>query len=126
MKRILSFFGSLKSSNTKLNDEIDAAALRNAALEQTLASVRSDLARAIQGNAAWAAKFADLQDKLDEARNTIGVSDAQYEGAQAALKAARSEIEELEANEETNWPLISYALRQKANRAKYDAKRRGK
>ena len=43
-----------------------------------------------------------------------------------ALKAARSEIEELEANEETNWPLISYALRQKANRAKYDAKRRRK
>ena len=106
------------------NDEVNAAALRNAALEQTLASVRSDLARAIQGNAAWAAKFADLQDKLEEARNTIAVSDAQYEGAQAAMKAARSEIEELEANEETNWPLISYALRQKANRARYDAKRR--
>lgn len=108
------------------NDEVNADAVRIAALEQTLASVRSDLARAIQGNAAWAAKFAGLQDKLDEARNTIGVSDAQYEGAQAALKAARSEIEELEANEETNWPLISYALRQKANRAKYDAKRRRK
>ena len=47
------------------NDEVNADALRIADLEQTLASVRGDLARAIQGNAAWAAKFADLQDKLD-------------------------------------------------------------
>ena len=120
--KLFDWLGTLKSRN----EDITADALRIAALEQTLASVRGDLARAIQGNAAWAAKYADLQDKLDEARNTIGVSDAQYEGAQAALKAARSEIEELEANEETNWPLISYALRQKANRAKYDAKRRRK
>ena len=74
-----------------VNDEVNADALRIADLEQTLASVRGDLARAIQGNAAWAAKFADLQDKLD---------------AQA--------------------PLVAYALRQKANRARYDAKRRGK
>lgn len=73
------------------NDEVNADALRIADLEQTLASVRGDLARAIQGNAAWAAKYADLQDKLD---------------AQA--------------------PLVAYALRQKANRARYDAKRRGK
>ncbi len=122
IRRALDWLANAKS----VNDEVNADALRIAALEQTLASVRGDLARAIQGNAAWAAKYADLQDNLDEARNTIGVSDAQYEGAQAALKAARSEIEELEANEETNWPLISYALRQKANRAKYDAKRRRK
>ena len=121
-RRALDWLANAKS----VNDEVNADALRIAALEQPLASVRGDLARAIQRNAAWAAKYADLQDKLDEARNTIGVSDAQYEGAQAALKAARSEIEELEANEETNWPLISYALRQKANRAKYDAKRRRK
>ena len=47
------------------NDEVNADALRIADLEQTLASVRGDLARAIQGNAAWAAKYADLQDKLD-------------------------------------------------------------
>ena len=122
IRRALDWLANAKS----VNDEVNADALRIAALEQPLASVRGDLARAIQRNAAWAAKYADLQDKLDEARNTIGVSDAQYEGAQAALKAARSEIEELEANEETNWPLISYALRQKANRAKYDAKRRRK
>lgn len=32
---------------------------------ETIQKLRGDLARAIQGNAAWAAKFADLQDKLD-------------------------------------------------------------
>ena len=78
------------------NDEVNADALRIADLEQTLASVRGDLARAIQGNAAWAAKFADLQDKLDN-------------------------VNELYAADQ---PLVAYALRQKANRAKYDAKRR--
>jgi len=91
MKRILSFFGSLKSSNAKLNDEVNADALRIADLEQTLASVRGDLARAIQGNAAWAAKFAEITAEMQRAA-----------------------------------PLVAYALRQKANRARYDAKRRGK
>jgi len=101
------------------NDEVNADALRIAALE--LALRQANLKAMI-----WQTKAEDLQDKLDEARNTIGVSDAQYEGAQAALKAARSEIEELEANEETNWPLISYALKRKKSLADYDAKRRGK
>ena len=57
----LSWLGTLKSRN----EDITSDALRIADLEQTLASVRGDLARAIQGNAAWAAKYADLQDKLD-------------------------------------------------------------
>lgn len=115
IRRALDWLGAARREN----DEVNADAVRITALE--LALRQSNLKAII-----WQTKAEDLQDKLDEARNTIGVSDAQYEGAQAALKAARSEIEELEANEETNWPLISYALRQKANRAKYDAKRRRK
>ena len=114
-RRILDLLGRARS----INEDISSDVLRITALE--LALRQSNLKAMV-----WQTKAEDLQDKLDEARNTIGVSDAQYEGAQAALKAARSEIEELEANEETNWPLISYALRQKANRAKYDAKRRRK
>ena len=73
------------------NDEVNADALRKADLEQTLASVRGDLARAIQGNAAWAAKYAEITAEMQRAA-----------------------------------PLVAYALRQKANRARYDAKRRGK
>jgi len=46
MKRILSFFGSLKSSNAKLNDEIDAAALRIADLEDANVSLNAELADA--------------------------------------------------------------------------------
>ena len=126
MKRILSFFGSLKSSNAKLNDEVNADALRIADLEdanvslnaeladaradiesqdgtidflrslrerecETIQKLRGDLARAIQGNAAWAAKFAEITAEMQRAE-----------------------------------PLVAYALRQKANRAKYDAKRRRK
>ena len=106
------------------NDEVNADALRIASLEAANADLKAQTRAANIKAMVWQTKAEDLQDKLDEARNTIGVSDAQYEAAQAALKAARSEIEELEANEETNWPLISYALRQKANRARYDAKRR--
>ena len=61
IRRALDWLANAKS----VNDEVNADALRIADLEQTLASVRGDLARAIQGNAAWAAKYADLQDKLD-------------------------------------------------------------
>lgn len=102
-----------------VNDEVNADAVRIAALELALrqANIKAMV---------WQVKAEDLQDKMEEARNTIAVSDAQYEGAQAALKAARSEIEELEANEETNWPLISYALKRKKSLADYDAKRRGR
>ncbi len=113
IRRALDWLANAKS----VNDEVNADAVRITALE--LALRQSNLKSII-----WQTKAEDLQDKLEEARNTIAVSDAQYEGAQAAMKAARSEIEELEANEETNWPLVAYALRQKANRAKYDAKRR--
>lgn len=113
-------------SARRLNDDISSDAVRIASLEQANKALTAKLNQSKVAAMVWQTKAEDLQDKLDEARNTIGVSDAQYEGAQAALKAARSEIEELEANEETNWPLISYALRQKANRAKYDAKRRRK
>lgn len=115
IRRALDWIGSARREN----DAITSDAVRITALE--LALRQSNLKAMI-----WQTKAEDLQDKLDEARNTIGVSDAQYEGAQAALKAARSEIEELEANEETNWPLISYALKRKKSLADYDAKRRGK
>ena len=50
-----------------VNDEVNADALRIADLEQTLASVRGDLARAIQGNAAWAAKFAEITAEMQRA-----------------------------------------------------------
>lgn len=87
IRRALDWLANAKS----VNDEVNADALRIAALEQTLASVRGDLARAIQGNAAWAAKFAEITAEMQRAA-----------------------------------PLVAYALRQKANRARYDAKRRGK
>ena len=122
IRRALDWLANAKS----VNDEVNADALRIASLEAANADLKAQTRAANIKAMVWQTKAEDLQDKLVEARNTIAVSDAQYEGAQAALKAARSEIEELEANEETNWPLISYALRQKANRAKYDAKRRRK
>lgn len=85
------------------NEDISSDALRIASLEaannemaRRLAAARNDLSRAIQGNAAWSAKCKDLQDKLDN-------------------------VNELYA---ADFPLIEYALRQKANRARYDAKRR--
>lgn len=87
IRRALDWLANAKS----VNDEVNADALRIAALEQTLASVRGDLARAIQGNAAWAAKYAEITAEMQRAA-----------------------------------PLVAYALRQKANRARYDAKRRGK
>ena len=122
IRKALDWLGAARREN----DEVNADAVRIASLEAANADLKAQTRASNIKAMVWQTKAEDLQDKLDEARNTIGVSDAQYEGAQAALKAARSEIEELEANEETNWPLISYALRQKANRAKYDAKRRGK
>lgn len=86
-RRILDLLGRARS----INEDISSDALRIADLEQTLASVRGDLARAIQGNAAWAAKYAEITAEMQRAA-----------------------------------PLVAYALRQKANRARYDAKRRGK
>lgn len=87
IRRALDWLGAARREN----DEVNADALRIADLEQTLASVRGDLARAIQGNAAWAAKYAEITAEMQRAA-----------------------------------PLVAYALRQKANRARYDAKRRGK
>ena len=87
IRRALDWLGAAR----RVNDEVNADALRIADLEQTLASVRGDLARAIQGNAAWAAKYAEITAEMQRAA-----------------------------------PLVAYALRQKANRARYDAKRRGK
>lgn len=129
IRRALDWLANAKS----VNDEVNADALRIADLEdanvslnaeladaradiesqdgtidflrslrerecETIQKLRGDLARAIQGNAAWAAKCKDLQDKLDKLTK---------------LYAA-------------DFPLIEYANRQKANRARYDAKRRGK
>ena len=87
ISRVADWLANAKS----VNDEVNADVLRIADLEQTLASVRGDLARAIQGNAAWAAKYAEITAEMQRAA-----------------------------------PLVAYALRQKANRARYDAKRRGK
>ena len=87
IRRALDWLGAARREN----DEVNADAVRIASLEKTLASVRGDLARAIQGNAAWAAKFAEITAEMQRAE-----------------------------------PLVAYALRQKANRAKYDAKRRRK
>lgn len=62
IRRALDWLGAARREN----DEVNADAVRIASLEKTLASVRGDLARAIQGNAAWAAKYADLQDKITD------------------------------------------------------------
>lgn len=94
IRRALDWLANAKS----VNDEVNADAVRIASLEAAnnkmashLAAARNDLARAIQGNAAWAAKFAEITAEMQRAA-----------------------------------PLVAYALRQKANRARYDAKRRGK
>lgn len=99
--KFLDWLGSARREN----EDISSDALRIASLEaannemaRRLAAARNDLSRAIQGNAAWSAKCKDLQDKLDKLTK---------------LYAA-------------DFPLIEYANRQKANRARYDAKRRGK
>ena len=99
--KFLDWLGSARREN----EDISSDALRIASLEAAnnemashLAAARNDLARAMQGNAAWSAKCKDLQDKLDKLTK---------------LYAA-------------DFPLIEYANRQKANRARYDAKRRGK
>ena len=74
------------------NDEVNADALRIASLEAANADLKAQTRAANIKAMVWQTKAEDLQDKLDEARNTIGVSDAQYEGAQAALKAAQPEL----------------------------------
>lgn len=63
IRRALDWLGSARREN----DEVNADVLRIADLEQTLASVRGDLARAIQGNAAWAAKFAEITAEIQRA-----------------------------------------------------------
>ena len=63
IRRALDWLANAKS----VNDEVNADALRIADLEQTLASVRGDLARAIQGNAAWAAKYAEITAEMQRA-----------------------------------------------------------
>lgn len=88
-----------------LNDDISADALRIASLElgragdkETIKTLNEQLARALKNGNVWRIKAEDLQDKLEN-------------------------LTELYA---ADMPLVAYALRQKANRAKYDAKRRGK
>lgn len=81
-----------------VNDEVNADAVRITALE--LALRQSNLKAMI-----WQTKAEDLQDKLDAACERVFARDAELQRAQ---------------------PLVAYALRQKANRARYDAKRRGK
>mgnify|MGYP003476474722 FL=1 len=80
------------------NDEVNADALRIAAPE--LALRQANLKAMI-----WQTKAEDLQDKMDAACERVFAQDAEIQRAA---------------------PLVAYALRQKANRARYDAKRRGK
>lgn len=63
IRRALDWLGAARREN----DEVNADAVRIASLEKTLASVRGDLARAIQGNAAWAAKFAEITAEMQRA-----------------------------------------------------------
>ena len=62
------------------NDEVNADALRIADLEQTLASVRGDLARAIQGNAAWAAKYAEITAEMQRAAPLVAYAKSRKDG----------------------------------------------
>lgn len=57
IRRILDLLGSARS----INEDITSDALRIAALEAALSQARNDLARAIQGNAAWADKWEKAQ-----------------------------------------------------------------
>ena len=80
----------------RVNDEVNADAIRIAALE--LALRQANLKAMI-----WQTKAEDLQDKLDEACERVFAQDAELQHTM---------------------PLVAYALRQKANRARYDEKRR--
>ena len=69
--KFLDWLGSARREN----EDISSDALRIASLEAAnnemarhLVAARNDLARAMQGNAAWSAKCKDLQDKLDAAQ----------------------------------------------------------
>lgn len=81
-----------------LNDDISSDALRIASLEAANKKLSEQRWQATVRSFVWQVKAEDLQNKLDN---------------MAELYAA-------------DIPLIEYARRQKANRAKYDAKRRGK
>ena len=79
-----------------VNDEVNADAVRITALELALrqANIKAMV---------WQTKVEDLQDKLEEACERVFAQDAELQHTM---------------------PLVAYALRQKANRARYDAKRR--
>ncbi len=78
------------------NDEVNADAVRITALELALrqANIKAMV---------WQTKAEDLQDKLDAACERVFAQDVELQHTT---------------------PLVAYALRQKANRARYDAKRR--
>jgi hypothetical protein len=80
------------------NEDISSDALRIACLEAANAALKAETRAANIRAMVWQVKAEDLQGKLDN---------------MAELYAA-------------DIPLIEYARRQKANRARYDAKRRGK
>jgi len=89
-------FADWLGSARRENDDISADAVRIASLEFALrqANIKAMV---------WQVKAEDLQDKLD---------------ALCEREFAR------EAEMQRAAPLVAYALRQKANRARYDAKRR--
>lgn len=70
IRRALDWLANAKS----VNDEVNADAVRIASLEAAnnkmashLAAARNDLSRAIQGNAAWSAKFAEITAEMQRA-----------------------------------------------------------
>lgn len=93
------WIGNLRAENESLNDDLrHTDALRIASLEAANADLSTQLRQTQIKSMVWQVKAEDLQDKLDN---------------MAELWAA-------------DIPLIEYGRRQKANRARYDAKRRGK
>ncbi len=66
IRRALDWLANAKS----VNDEVNADALRIAALEQKLAAVRKQLARSVQANVSWKAKAIFYRNSLLTLRNS--------------------------------------------------------
>jgi len=101
LRNWLDLLGRARDENARLNE--DAATIE--ILSDQLATVRGELARAITSGSIWKAKC---------------------EAAQEEAKSARDDADSMADQMIAALPEIEYARRQKANRARYDAKRRGK
>lgn len=74
----------------------------------------------------WLANAKSVNDEVNA--DALRIAALELALRQANIKAMvwQTKAEDLQDKLDAQAPLVAYALRQKANRAKYDAKRRGK